>query len=322
MTAEASAPASPAARGVGGGGGPTRPPASASRSRRSRREGRDPGLLALPAFLWFLVFLVGPLISVFYLSLTDATTLIAPMEFSGFGNFVAMFTDPTFWIALRNTAVQVVVVVPLMVVGGFMIGYYLMLRPPLAGVLRVLFFTSALLSVSAKAMIFYAVLQPNGLLNQTLEAVGLGSLTTTWLANSDTALPVIMAIDLWSGIGFLGILFAAQLTSVSGEVLEAARIDGCGHWRTMWHIAFGMVRGFVGVVAMLQFLWTLFLSATTVLLLTKGGPGTSSTTLSYLLFAKAFQQNDIGYSQAVGVVLFVVGVGGAVAIRAALRSRA
>jgi multiple sugar transport system permease protein len=286
-----------------------------------RREGYDPGLLSLPALLWFLVFLIGPLVSVFYLSLTDATTLIAPMDFVGFENFGRMFADATFWTAVRNTVVQVVIVVPIMVAGGFMLGYYLAQRPPLGGILRVLFFTSALLSVSAKSMIFYAVLQPNGLLNQTLETIGLGGLTTSWLANSSTALPVIMAIDLWSGIGFLGILFAAQLTSVSGEVLEAARIDGCGHWRAMWHIAFGMMQGFVGVVAMLQFLWTLFLSATTVLLLTKGGPGTSSTTLSYLLFAKAFQQNDIGYSQAVGVVLFFVGVLGAIGIRFVLRSR-
>jgi multiple sugar transport system permease protein len=278
-------------------------------------------LFALPAWVWYVVFLVGPLVSVFYFALTDATTLIAPRRLIGLDNLRTVLSDDLFWTAARNTAVQVGIVVPVMVVLGFMLGYYLFLRPPLAGLLRILFFTSALLSVAAKSMVFYAILAPDGLVNQALTGIGLEALTRNWLADSDTTLPVIMAVDLWSGVGFLAVLFGAQLTSLPGDVIEASRIDGCGHWRSMWLVAFGMLRGFVGVVAMLQFLWTLFLSATTVLLLTEGGPGTSSVTLSFLVYAKAFRQSDIAYSQAVGVVLFAAGLAGAVAIRLSLRSR-
>jgi multiple sugar transport system permease protein len=258
---------------------------------------------------------------VFVMSMQNGTTLIAKSEFVGLRNFERVFADPLFWKAMSNTALQLVIVVPIMVVLGFMLGYYLFLKPPFAGALRIIFFTSSLLSASTKAMIFYSLLSPNGLVNQLLSAVGLDALTTSWLANSATALPVIMIVDLWAGIGFLAILFSAQLTSVSGDIIEASRIDGCGHWRSMWHVAFGMVQGFVGVIAMLQFLWTLFLSATNVLLLTKGGPGTSSQTLSFLIYTKAFEQSDIGYSQAVGVVLFVTGILGAILIRSVLRSR-
>ncbi|SDU75445.1 carbohydrate ABC transporter permease [Jiangella alkaliphila] len=300
------------------------PPGAPGPARETARRSRHrdtPMVLALPAFLWYLVFLVGPLASVFVVSLTNATTLIAPREFVGLENFQTMFADDVFWTAVRNTAVQIGVVVPVMVVLGFMLGYYLFLRPPLAGLLRILFFTSALLSVATKAMVFYAILAPDGLVNQGLDAIGLDTLARNWLADPSTTLPVIMAVDLWSGVGFLAVLFGAQLTALPSDVIEASRIDGCGHWRSMWHVAFGMIRGFVGIVAMLQFLWTLFLSAATVLLLTSGGPGTSSVTLSYLVYVKAFQQSDIGYSQAVGVVLFVAGLAGAVAIRSALRSR-
>lgn len=300
------------------------PPGAPGPARETARRSRHrdtPMVFALPAFLWYLVFLVGPLASVFVVSLTNATTLIAPREFVGLENFQTMFADDVFWTAVRNTAVQIGVVVPVMVVLGFMLGYYLFLRPPLAGLLRILFFTSALLSVATKAMVFYAILAPDGLVNQGLDAIGLDTLARNWLADPSTTLPVIMAVDLWSGVGFLAVLFGAQLTALPSDVIEASRIDGCGHWRSMWHVAFGMIRGFVGIVAMLQFLWTLFLSAATVLLLTSGGPGTSSVTLSYLVYVKAFQQSDIGYSQAVGVVLFVAGLAGAVAIRSALRSR-
>jgi len=306
-----------AARSLSGGA----QPAPGRNMKAARRRRNAASLFTLPAFVWYIIFLIGPLVSVFVLSLRNNTTLIAPSDWVGFSNFERVFADKEFWAAFGNTALQIAVVVPVMVLLGFMLGYYLFLKPPFTGALRIIFFTSSLLSVSTKAMIFYALLAPDGLVNQVLRGVGLDAFATSWLANKATALPVIMAVDLWSGIGFLAILFSAQLTSVSGEVIEASRIDGCGHWRSMWHVAFGMLQGFVGVVAMLQFLWTLFLSATTVLLLTKGGPGTSSQTLSYLIYSKAFEQSDIGYSQAVGVILFITGLLGAIGIRQILRSR-
>jgi multiple sugar transport system permease protein len=81
-----------------------------------------------------------------------------------------------------------------------------------------------------------------------------------------------------------------------------------------------MVKDYVRTLTMLQYLWTLFTSAALILLLTKGGPGTSSTTLSYLVYAKAFAQRDLGYSQVVGVALLLFGVAGMLLIRAVLRS--
>ena len=99
---------------------------------------------------------------------------------------------------------------------------------------------------------------------------------------------------------------------------SAARIDGAGRMRIIWQIAFPMVKDYVRALTMLQYLWTLFTSAALILLLTKGGPGTSSTTLSYLVYAKAFTQRDLGYSQVVGVVLLVLGIAGMLLIGAAL----
>ena len=87
----------------------------------------------------------------------------------------------------------------------------------------------------------------------------------------------------------------------------------------MWRIHFPMIRDFVGVVTMLQFLWTLFGSAQNVLLLTQGGPGSSSTTLSFLVYQKAFIAADLGYSQTVGVFLFLAGLAGLLTIRRVFR---
>jgi len=80
-----------------------------------------------------------------------------------------------------------------------------------------------------------------------------------------------------------------------------------------------VIKGYVGMVIMLQFLWSLFGSASTVLLLTKGGPGFSSTTLSYMVYQQAFVESDIGYSQAIAAVLFIVGIVGMVVINRGIR---
>jgi multiple sugar transport system permease protein len=89
----------------------------------------------------------------------------------------------------------------------------------------------------------------------------------------------------------------------------------------MWQIAYPMTRDYFGVLTMLQFIWVLFSSAATILLLTNGGPGNASSTLSFLVYSKAFQQNDLGYSQAIGTMLFVIGVIGMVLIRRIFRAR-
>lgn len=276
-------------------------------------------LMTAPALIWYLFFMMVPAISMVVVSFLDWPGLLARPQFAGAANYEKLLADPQFWDALRNTAVHVVIVVGVMVPLSFMLGYYLNLKPRGHRILRILFFVPALLSVSARAMVFFGMFAPGGFVNGMLSAIGLESLATSWLANPDTTLGVVIFVDLWGGIGFTAILLAARLTSVSPEIYEAAELDGASEWRKMWAVAFPVAKGYVGVVTMLQFLWTLFYSATTVLLLTKGGPGNSSTTLSFMVYQLAFIEGDIGYSQAVGVILFVVGVLGMVVISRSIK---
>ncbi|MFD5032304.1 carbohydrate ABC transporter permease [Streptomyces sp. NPDC058405] len=295
------------------------PPAAPSPRRTARRRGWGPTVFALPALVWYGLFMAGPVVAMFVISLNTWASLISPHEFTGLDNYRRMFDDPVFWDALRNTGVQLAVSLPLMIPLAFMLGYYLQLKPPGHRTLRVLCFTPGLLSLSAKAMIFIGMLAPEGGVNGLLDSLGLHGATTPWLADPATALASVILVDVWSGIGYTAVLFAARLASVPDAVYEAAAIDGAGHWRRMWQVAFPVCKGFVGVATMLQFLWTLFNSSATVLMLTKGGPGTSSTTLSYLMYQRAFLQQDVGYSQAVGVLLFALGLVGMVVIRRLIR---
>ncbi|MEU6441225.1 sugar ABC transporter permease [Streptomyces sp. NPDC047046] len=285
----------------------------------SRRRQRGVTLFAVPALVWYLFFLAGPLLAMFVISGMSWPGMLAPRSWAGWGNFDTVLHDELFWHAVRNSVIQLVIVLPIMILCAFMTGYYLTLRPRGHHLLRIVLFTPALISASAKAMLGYGVFAPNGLLNGLLGNLGLDSLARPWLADQGTALACVMGIDLWSGIGFTAVLFAARLGSVPQEIYEAAELDGCGHWRRMWRIAFPVVKDYVGVTTMLQFLWILFASAQNVLLLTQGGPGDATTNLSFLVYNKAFVQSDLGYSQAAGVLLFLVGLLGMLGIRRALR---
>lgn len=292
---------------------------AAPRGSLSSQRSKSLAYFATPAVLWYAIFMIGPLVGMFAISFYEWPGLIAPRTFIGLENFSRILGDPVFSAAARNTTIQVLIVVPVMIPLAFMLGYYLQLKRPGYRLLSVLCFTPGLISITAKAMIFFGVLQPNGALNGVLEAVGLEGFARPWLANPGTALATIIAVELWSGIGWTAVLFSARLASVSPEVYEAAQLDGASHWTRMWRIAYPISKEFVGVMTMLQFLWTLFSSAALVLLLTRGGPGTSSTTLSYLIYAKAFREQSVGYSQAVGVLLFVVGLVGMAVIRRLIR---
>ncbi|MEV7084463.1 sugar ABC transporter permease [Streptomyces sp. NPDC093085] len=303
-------------------GGATAPgPAARPSPSPAGRDRRNQGgvILAVPALVWYLVFMVGPLVAIFVIAALRWPGMLQPVSFAGLGNVRTVVADPVFRDAVVNTAVQLALALPVMIVAAYMLGYYVAQRPPGHRVLRYLLFIPGLISTPAKAMVFYAVLSPDGLLNGALAKVGLGSLADAWLASPSTALLCLVVVDVWSGIGFTAVLFAARLGSVPDEIGEAAQLDGAGHWRAMWRIHYPVIRDFVGVVTMLQFLWTLFGSAQNVLLLTLGGPGSSSTTLSFLVYQKAFIAADLGYSQTVGVFLFLVGLAGLLVIRRVFR---
>lgn len=292
-------------------------PSNGGRPRRSPLRERFPGF-ALPALIWYAVFMIGPVVAIFVIAFLRWPGMLETPTFAGLDNFRTVFSDATFWAALGNSAVQIVVGLPIMIVLAFLLAFYVVQKPRGHRVLRYLLFIPALISAPATAMVFYAMLNPDGLVNGLLAPLGLQG--NAWLADPATALGAIIAVELWSGIGYSAVLIAARLDGVDTEIVQAARVDGASDWRVAWQMYWPIARDFIGVVTMLQFLSLLFNSAQTVLLLTQGGPGTSTMTLSYLIYSKAFVETNLGYSQAVGVILFVLGLIGMWLIRRTLRA--
>jgi multiple sugar transport system permease protein len=265
-------------------------------------------LLVSPALLWFLAFMLWPLLNMFYISTTHWDGLSLPQTFVFLDNYIRLLGDKNIVIGLRNTAIHLVAGVAGVVPFAFMLGFFLSLRKPGHRLLRTIFFSPSMISVAALAMIFLGVYRPDGMLNSFLNSVGLSSLARIWLANQSTALGALIAIDIWSGIGFYSVLFFAALSGIPEELYEAARLDGGDYWTIMWQIAFPLMLDIVGVVVILQFLYILSGAAQNVILLTGGGPGSATLTLGFYLYSEAFLTQRLGYSQAIAVMVFFIGI--------------
>jgi multiple sugar transport system permease protein len=290
--------------------------AAANQYNRRNARRRQAAFITLvsPALAWFLAFMLWPLLNMFYLSTTRWNGLNLPKQFIFIDNFIRLFNDPKIGIALRNTGTYLLVgilgVVPL----AFMLGFFLSLRKPGYRVLRTIFFSPSMLSVAALAMIFLGVYRPDGMLNSFLNALGFEATNRVWLMNKSTALFCLIAIDIWGGIGFYSVLFFAALASLPEELYEAAMLDGAGYWTILWKIAFPLMIDFIGIVVVLQFLGILS-GAAYMILLTNGGPGTATFTLGFYLYDQAFLSHRLGYSQAIGVLLFFIGIVAIILIR-------
>jgi multiple sugar transport system permease protein len=263
--------------------------------------------LVAPALVWFLSFMLWPLLNMFYISSMRWDGLNLPKRFIFLDNFIRISQDPKIAIALHNTGIYLLVGILGVIPFAFMFGFFLSLRKPGYRVFRTIFFSPSMLSVTALAMIFLGLYRPDGMLNNFLNAVGLSALTRVWLGNPTTALGSLIAIDIWGGIGFNSVLFFAALASLPEELYEAAQLDGAGYWTIMWKIAFPIMIDFIGIVTILQFL-SILSGAAFMILLTRGGPGTATFTLGYYLFDQAFLSQRLGYSQAIGVMLFFIGI--------------
>ncbi|MAU08285.1 MAG: transporter [Anaerolineaceae bacterium] len=271
-----------------------------------------------PALIVFAIFMLYPLANMFHVSTLDWEGLIKPSVNIGLANYEKLFThDRHFSTALLNTAIQIAIALPGTIFPAFILGFFLSLRWPGYRILRTVYFSPVMLAAPGVSMLFLGLYLPDGIINFLLRQFGLESLTHVWLADVNTSLLAVTAVEIWAGIGFYTVLFFGVLSNIPREIYEAALMEGANLWEILWKIVFPMTLDFFGVVLMLHYMWLLLGAAQNVLLLTQGGPGDSSLTLGFYLYKQAFQIRDLGYSQAIGVFIFFVGLAGMLVIRLA-----
>ncbi len=263
---------------------------------------------ALPFSALFTVFLLGPVIASLAMSFTDirSADVRDPLAVTpiGFGNYVRLLQDEQFVRAAGNTAIVVLAGLPLTVVLGLAAALGLnsgLIR--FRGVFRVGYYLPVVTSIVAIAVVWRFLLQPDsGLLNSLLRLVGIEG--PNWLANPSTALPAVIAMIVWRGLGFQMVIFLAGLQAIPQELYEAARIDGAGRWAQFRHVTLPALRPtllfvtVIGSIGLLQVFEEPFV-------MTRGGPLGSTQTVAFSVYSQ-FSFGNYGYASAMSYLLFVV----------------
>lgn len=275
----------------------------------------------VPAVGLLLVFLAGPIVWATVGSFTDrALTGVgaAKPEFIGLDNYARLFTDPVLPLSVLLT---VVFVIGSAIVGQNILGLLLAVlfragSRAVAGTVGVLVVTAWVLPEIVAAFVGYAFLSTDGTLNGALSLVGIEG--PNWLY----ALPLLAIIlaNTWRGTAFSMMIYRAALDDVPPEVTESAMIDGAGTWNRLRYITLPMISGTIFTNLLLTTLQTLSVF-TLIWVMTKGGPGDLSRTLPVLAYSEAFSFGDIGYGNAIAIVMLALGAVFSIAYVVSLRRR-
>jgi multiple sugar transport system permease protein len=279
------------------------PPAA----RRFRRLG-DRGLAGLfisPALALLLFLSVFPLLWALYLSFTDySATRDVPAQWIGLENYTTILGSSAVHERALTTLIYVVGAVSLQTLLGFSIAYLISRRVRGRGLLTTLFLVPMMLSPVVVGLFWRFMLDTQfGVINSILGSIGLGSVE--WLTKQRMALFSVILVDTWQWTPFIMLIALAGLTAVPRYLYEAAAIDRASEWFRFRHITLPLVWPLLLIAVMFRAIEA-FRLFDLVYILTNGGPGVSTETLSFHVYKVAFLGFDTGQASAYGILMVVV----------------
>lgn len=265
------------------------------------------GLYLLPAIILVTVFIYVAIGLNFYYSLFRWSTYSEKI-WIGIDNYIRLFRDENFWIALRNNIFFAITSVTCQV--GFALVLAAVLEQKwlrkISGFCRTVFFIPSLISISVVSLMWQLMLNPSmGFFNRFLKAIGLGSLAIDWLGNPKTAIWCVIASSQWQFVGYTAMLFVVAIQRIPDDFYEAAQIDGANALQSFFYITLPNVKEML-LLNLTTTLIGVFKTFDEVYIMTAGGPGRASEVLGTLLYRTGFREDAMGYASAVGVAIFVI----------------
>lgn len=261
-----------------------------------------------PALLLYSVIVILPVIWSLYYSFFTGTPGLK-WEFAGLKNFARLFTDKNFAQALIVNLKYIAIVMAGQVGLGLALAlFFRFWLKNFKNVVRTLVFFPVVLPTVAVGQLFVKIyeIQPNyGLLNSILANIGLKELVQPWIGQASTALGALSAMDIWVAMGFYSVIFYGALLDIPGEIIEAAKIDGCNAVNLFKRILAPLLRPIILTSLVFSFTGTvkMFESA---LALTKGGPGNATKSLSMYMYNVSFTYGKVGYGSVIAVFIFLL----------------
>lgn len=275
-----------------------------AKSRLKNREMWYGYLFISPMVLGYLIFLLGPIVAAFGMSLTN-WSLFTPASFVGFDNYAkALSGDPTFWTTLGNTIYFSLGLVPLNIMLSLSLALLLKQKIMGIGIFRTVIFTPVVTSIVVWAIVWrYIFATDAGLVNQLLKLVGIEG--PAWLYSETWTMPVVILVSVLKNVGLNMVIFLTALNDVPQMYYEAARIDGASRWKMFSRITLPLISPAVFLATTLTVIGS-FKVFGQIYVLTGGGPGTSTYVMVYYIYKQAFQFFEYGYASAIAFILFLI----------------
>ncbi|GAA2097080.1 sugar ABC transporter permease [Microlunatus panaciterrae] len=272
-------------------------------TRQARVEARAGYLFLLPNLLGFLIFSLVPIAACLALTFTK-WNLILPPAFTGGKNYQQMVSDQLFWKTLGNTAYYTIGAVPIAIFIAFWLA--LLLNRGMRGVkfFRTIYFLPYVTLTVAIAIVWSWIYNPDlGLINYVVGLFGIDG--PDWLQSPTWAMPAIIIMSDWKGIGYPMLIFLAALQGVPEEYYESAKIDGANWLQRVTHVTVPTIAPATFYIIVISFIGAMQ-GFDQFYVMTKGGPAYATTTIVMYIYQQGFQWFNMGYAATLAVALFLV----------------
>ncbi len=267
-----------------------------------RRREAFIGLASMaPAFLLVGIVIWYPVSQTFRYSFTDWNGVRA--TWVGLDNYIQILSGSDFWTPLRNNLIFVLAI-PGILILSMVVSVLLYEQVHGWKFFRSVYYLPTILSAAVVGMLMRIMFSGRGAANAMLESIGLGALTQDWLGSASTAFIVLIFAFYWQTLGQGVLIFLAGLSSIPGDILEAAQLDGASWWQRLRQIIMPMMIPAIAYFAVVNAIWAFVGVFALVYTVTGGGPGYSTTPLDLMIYRRAFQFGDMGYASAMSVLLF------------------
>ena len=280
------------------------PPTAAAAKKARLRENVTGWLFIAPVVGGVLAFQFFPILVSMVASLTSWDGISSP-RFVGLANFVELFTrDPLFLTTLANTAYFTVASIPLTIGLGLVLALLCARQVRGVSFFRTAFFAPYITNVVAVGFVWFWFFHPTqGVVNGLLDLVGIEG--PAWLSSSTWAMPAVILVAVWQGVGYPMIILLAGLQGIPEVLYESARVDGASAWARVRFITLPLLTPHFLFLLITQFISS-FQVFGLIYVMTKGGPGHATSVYIYNLYQNAFGYGKVGYACAMAWILFAL----------------
>lgn len=271
-----------------------------------KKRSLTPYLFLTPALLVTAIFVLYPIIAVFFYSFTDFN-ISTPPKWAGLDNYKWLLHDSTFWLSFRHSLIYLVVT-PTIIILSIILAIIINRKLPGISLFRALYYVPAVSGTIAIGIAWQWLFNAQGgLVNGILVGLKILKQPIQWLAEPAYTLPIAMLMTIWMGVGYYALIFLAGLQNIPDELYDAAMIDGCSNIQKHIHVSLPGLRPQIVLVFVVSSL-AAFKVFDEVFVLTSrtGGVLQSGFTLVYYLWRVGFRLNHAGQASAIAIVLLIV----------------